>query len=178
MRRSELVRFLRSGNSTTEMAFITKKSQTTIRYWLNKYGLKSTCLPGRRTRDKNGRLTADRPKYLCRFCGETNKNKMIKKGDGRKHYTVCKKCHSDYTMERFRDNKRKAIEYKGGQCIRCGYNKCDAALDFHHRDSLQKDINFIMIKKRKFEDMIKELDKCDMLCSNCHREEHYRVKGL
>ena len=69
------------------------------------------------------------------------------------------------------------IEYKGGSCTRCGYNKYQGALDFHHLDPKEKDFNPGHLKKYKFDDKIKkELDKCILVCSNCHREIHYEIK--
>ena len=74
--------------------------------------------------------------------------------------------------------KEWAIKYKGGQCENCGYNKCYEALDFHHRDKTQKDF---CISDRNltlhWDEIKKELDKCSLLCANCHREEHSK-EGL
>ncbi|WP_010676639.1 hypothetical protein [Bacillus timonensis] len=64
-----------------------------------------------------------------------------------------------------------AIQYKGGKCLRCGYNRCIRALEFHHRDPSKKE--FSISNKgltRSWERIKKELDKCDLLCANCHRE--------
>ena len=56
----------------------------------------------------------------------------------------------------------------------CGYNSCIAALEFHHRDPTQKDFTISKIKNRSFDMKVKqELDKCDLLCSNCHKETHF-----
>lgn len=73
--------------------------------------------------------------------------------------------------------KLKAIKYLGGKCIKCGYNKCVDALDFHHRSPIDKDFS-ISGSVRKWEIIKAELDKCDLLCSNCHREEHSRLKNI
>lgn len=73
--------------------------------------------------------------------------------------------------------KNKAIEYKGGKCLVCGYNKCSGALDFHHVDPKEKD--FSISKVTKGWDKVKdELDKCVLLCSNCHREVHHGILDL
>lgn len=66
-----------------------------------------------------------------------------------------------------------AIDYKGGSCQICGYNRCGAALDFHHVDEKQKEFG-ISAKgyTRSWEKVKEELDKCVMLCANCHREVH------
>jgi hypothetical protein len=76
------------------------------------------------------------------------------------------------SVERKINQKMKAIEYKGGKCQICGYNKCHGALEFHHRDPSEKDFTIAKICARKWEFLKQELDKCDLLCSNCHREVH------
>ena len=76
------------------------------------------------------------------------------------------------------DKRRKklremAIQYKGGKCIFCGYDKCIDALEFHHLDPKKKDFG---ISKdgltRSWEKTKKEIDKCILICTNCHRELH------
>lgn len=82
------------------------------------------------------------------------------------------KCSSCSTKRR-RDKRRFAsIEYKGGKCCRCGYSRCLSALDFHHRDQSQKEFSMAGNYTRSWEAVKKELDKCDLICSNCHREIH------
>ncbi|MNT97520.1 hypothetical protein D3C72_2398630 [compost metagenome] len=46
------------------------------------------------------------------------------------------------------------------------------ALEFHHRDPAQKDFTFSQVKLKNFKHVKDELDKCDLLCANCHREAH------
>ncbi len=72
---------------------------------------------------------------------------------------------------RFHKIKQECLDYRGGICVVCGYNKCQAALHFHHRDPLMKKFELGSNKKplRKVKD---ELDKCDILCANCHLELH------
>lgn len=67
--------------------------------------------------------------------------------------------------------KKRMVEYKGGRCQICGYNKCIEALDFHHLDPKDKDFN-ISGGTRSFEKLKPEIDKCILVCSNCHREIH------
>jgi hypothetical protein len=69
-------------------------------------------------------------------------------------------------------NKKLAIEYKGGSCIICGYSKCMSSLDFHHLDPSKKNYSISKNKNSSFEKMKPELDKCVLLCSNCHGEVH------
>lgn len=68
--------------------------------------------------------------------------------------------------------KKKLIQYKGGKCQRCGYDKdCPPAYDFHHRDPKEKSFQ-ISGQSIGFERLKKEADKCDLLCRNCHAEVH------
>ena len=70
--------------------------------------------------------------------------------------------------------KQWAIDYKGNKCQCCGYDTCLEALEFHHLDKTQKDFN-ISDRNLKTSDwpLIKsELDKCILVCANCHREIH------
>lgn len=64
------------------------------------------------------------------------------------------------------------IEYKGGKCERCGYNKSMRALEFHHLDPSEKDFGISKQINRNINDLKKEVDKCILLCSNCHAEIH------
>lgn len=64
-----------------------------------------------------------------------------------------------------------AVEYKGGQCVACGYKRCVGALELHHINKSDK--TFGIGDKgytRSWEKVKSELDKCLLLCANCHRE--------
>jgi predicted HNH restriction endonuclease len=67
-----------------------------------------------------------------------------------------------------REVKAKLVEHFGGACTLCGYNKSVAAMDFHHVG--QKD--FEISRTGTFEKLLKEAQKCKLVCSNCHRELH------
>lgn len=80
-------------------------------------------------------------------------------------------------MDRFdaalrrRKIRETAIAYKGGKCEICGYDRCSAALDFHHPDPMVKDFS-ISSRLTSFRAIQAEVVKCILLCSNCHREVH------
>jgi hypothetical protein len=61
---------------------------------------------------------------------------------------------------------------KGGKCSICGYNKCMQALEFHHLDPNQKDIGVSTNLSTNFDKLKKEVEKCILVCANCHREIH------
>lgn len=65
----------------------------------------------------------------------------------------------------------------GGKCEHCGYSKCIAALEFHHTDPTKKDFSIAATgSTRAWKKIEIELKKCKLLCSNCHREQHYATK--
>ena len=76
-----------------------------------------------------------------------------------------------------RNKKLKLIEYKGGKCIMCGYDKCNRSLDFHHREPDKKDFDISSSKIMSWNLIKDELDKCDLLCRNCHGEVHEKIEN-
>ena len=71
--------------------------------------------------------------------------------------------------------KIELVKYKGGKCEKCGYDKCIDALCFHHKNPDEKDFT-IGGRSCSFDNLKKEVDKCDLLCSNCHIEIHTELK--
>ena len=67
--------------------------------------------------------------------------------------------------------KKWCVEYKGGKCQMCGYDNCLAALEFHHIGEKSFDISRAVSKEKEV--LEKELDKCILLCANCHRIIHH-----
>lgn len=70
--------------------------------------------------------------------------------------------------------KQMAVDYLGGKCIDCGYHQCIAALEFDHRNPKEKEGSVKGFLCGSWEKVKKELDKCDLRCSNCHRERHWK----
>ena len=77
-----------------------------------------------------------------------------------------------YWSKQYIIRKVRAIEYLGGKCKVCGYNKYYGALEFHHRDPETKDVSWTKLRKRSWKRIVDELNKCDLLCAICHREHH------
>lgn len=68
--------------------------------------------------------------------------------------------------------KKEAVAYLGGKCVKCAYNKCVGALHFHHKNPEQKEFGIGKWITFSWEKIQKELDKCEILCANCHAEHH------
>jgi hypothetical protein len=74
--------------------------------------------------------------------------------------------------------KNKAVKYLGGKCLKCGYKKSLSALTFHHRNPDEKEFDVcIKLNDMSWEEIKKELDKCDCLCFNCHMETEEEIRN-
>lgn len=99
---------------------------------------------------------------------------------------LCHNCHIEHHFGvdsndlRFKNNKKLFLEYKGiSSCQRCGYNKCNESLHFHHKIDKLFTLAKVSVNHRSLSDVgvdiISELDKCDVLCANCHYMSHIDV---
>ena len=113
---------------------------------------------------------------ICVICGKPFELKEY--GYTRKYCYECSDTNSvRERVNQYRHATKKAlVEYKGGKCIRCGYNKCLNALQFHHLNPKEKDFNLSKSTK-PFEELKKEVDKCILVCANCHAEIHAEEFG-
>lgn len=102
-----------------------------------------------------------------RECNHHGLTEYVQRKDGRWR---CKKCASEAVTKRRRKVKRLLIEAGGGCCQLCGYDKCDAALQFHHRDPAEKDFAISQKQFIALEKGLIEIQKCILLCANCHAE--------
>ena len=105
-------------------------------------------------------------KMICQDCGREYE---YSKAAGH----AIDRCNSCVVKRSRHRRKEKAVDYLGGKCVRCGYDACIAALQFHHKDCEEKDFNISHTIIKRWSDLKEELDKCELLCANCHAEEHY-----
>ena len=108
-------------------------------------------------------------KFVCKICGKEVERSKKTMNMG----SLCNSCRQRHRQLKM---KQKAIDYLGGKCSICGYDKCNDALDFHHRDSKTKEFNISTNFNLSWGVLKNELDKCELLCSNCHRELHCAEK--
>ena len=88
-------------------------------------------------------------------------------------------CNSCMVNNRRFALKVKIVDYLGGKCVDCGYSGCLAALHVHHIDSTGKDFNLSSAHARSWASIQAELQKCVLLCANCHAARHHdHVRGL
>lgn len=88
--------------------------------------------------------------------------------------------NKEYVKTKQREDKRqrkiKAIEYLGGVCNNCGLSWHPAVFEFHHKDPETKDRDPSKMLQLSWARVVAELDKCVLLCANCHRLEHNKEK--
>lgn len=79
-----------------------------------------------------------------------------------------------------RKTKDRMVAAMGGKCQICGYNRCNDSLEFHHIDPLEKTFTFAGIRAnpKKWEQICDELEKCILLCANCHREVEAKLVNI
>lgn len=114
-----------------------------------------------------------------KICSKCKKEKSLfdyhKNGFDRhgnqKYRGYCKDCANEIEKERYKKKKHFTDSLKTC-CIKCGETR-PYVLDFHHRDKDEKDFTIGKIKKGSLKILKNEIDKCVVLCSNCHREFHY-----
>jgi NAD-dependent dihydropyrimidine dehydrogenase PreA subunit len=95
-----------------------------------------------------------------------------------KHHEQIRITASTWQRKKGRQNKLKAIEYLGGHCADCKNEFPYYVYDFHHTDPTIKDFEISHIMGRKWENIVPELNKCVLLCANCHRIREYKADDL
>lgn len=106
----------------------------------------------------------------CHRCGGPGSLRSICDGCMRKN------CRN--TQGRRRLRKLQAIDYKGGHCEDCGHaNPIPDVFDFHHKDPSSKDLEPSRMFRLAWENVVGELDKCVLLCANCHRIRHFFMRA-
>ena len=99
----------------------------------------------------------------CSIC-----NKVI---GGKGAWGLCKKHYMESRTSIIKDT---IIEFFGNKCNSCNLSFPSCCYDFHHIDKTNKEFTISnMFTSNGIEEICKEISKCEMLCSNCHRLHHY-----
>lgn len=116
-----------------------------------------------------------------KYCSNKCKNKHYYRNNKEKwheKYQNNKEKRAEESRQRRKRKKRKAIVYKGGSCVVCGYSECDAALEFHHIDPEEKEFGICRGIDKSWSTLQEELNKCVLMCGNCHSEFHDEMIDL
>jgi 5-methylcytosine-specific restriction endonuclease McrA len=161
----------KEGKTYKEITKILGCAQSTVSYHcqLHKLG------------DNNQKVTEEEKENFQKLYDEIGSLKKVAKITGRSFETVKKYTKTKDRVKNFtrsesvvawrKRTKIKLIEYMGGKCCVCGYDKCVGALQFHHKNPNEKDFT-ISGKTLSFDRLKNEVDKCMLVCSNCHAEIH------
>ena len=116
---------------------------------------------------------------VCENCGTSILNNKKRKFCSdecssiyRKEYQKKRKYNYSLVKKWRQEIKIKSVEYKGGKCQICGYDRCLRSLDFHHINPSEKEFSISSMSRRSIVKIKNELDKCILVCSNCHGEIH------
>lgn len=84
----------------------------------------------------------------------------------------CKSCWNKRTYQSSLDKLAVLRTERGNCCEICGYDRCSAALQWHHLDPKQKEFSIGNRRGLSLEQLREETSKCQLLCANCHVEVH------
>ena len=116
---------------------------------------------------------------LCTTCNIeiTPENTYKRSGRPGKLMSRCKSCFNSYCVDRWRKRKIKAIENMGNKCHDCENTFPFVVYDFHHLDPNEKEFDWSKMRLVSEEKLQRELEKCILLCSNCHRIRHVALSN-
>ena len=117
---------------------------------------------------------------VCSKCNQLKELDLF--SDDRRHYdskqSWCRPCGYSAKKVKRLANKEKAVEYKGGCCNRCkAVFECLDVYDFHHLNPKYKENSLNILMNSTWDKIIIELDKCVLLCSNCHKITHWELRN-
>ena len=164
MDKNKLKEYLDNNYSTRKIASLENKSLGSIRYWMKKYNLCS----------KYYKQVPVGHSYCSKCdCTKPLGDFSLRKTRNNKPSAYCKSCDNKRKALKAREFKQECLNYLGTNCCsKCGYNNNIVALDFHHLDPTEKEAGLASMGRALNNKVKKELDKCIVLCANCHREEH------
>lgn len=171
--KEKILELLKQGVSHNNIAQQLGCAKSTISYHANKNGYGKPYTQVAKPKIKKCKicdtLVADNRTFCSHACRAKSARLHGKTRDSNGNVTKHRK---QRILEWQQKQTRLAKQYLLGKCSICGYDRCTAALEFHHVDPNEKQYS-IAHSKKAFESLKPELDKCILVCSNCHREIHH-----
>jgi transposase len=163
--RDRLAPLVAAGMTLEAIAEELQVGVNTVRYWIERHDLPRPIAVRREDLDRTLRSGH---RTVVRTCAKHGETSFTVETNGR---VRCRRCRMERVAEWRRRAKRRLVAEAGGRCQLCGYDRCMAALEFHHRDPKAKSFALSMRGvARAFEELRKEASKCALLCANCHAE--------
>lgn len=166
--RDELEPLVAEGLTIAEIAVRADRSKTTVRYWLQRHGLKTSSRRGRRRSPESLAASEAGVVVMRMTCASHGGTEYVRDGRG---YYRCRRCRAEAVSRRRRRMKEILVREAGGVCAICGYAGNMRALHFHHvrPDEKRIEINAKGVAL-SLATLRAEARKCVLLCSNCHAE--------
>ncbi len=112
----------------------------------------------------------------CLICCKTLSGKQTKYCSTKCKSQQTNHKHKNYVIQQKRGYERKVLllNLKGNCCEICGYNKNHSALCFHHKNPETKSFQLDLphCSNTSWDKLLLEVEKCQLLCLNCHAEFH------
>lgn len=167
--RARLEALVEQGMSIRQIAAEVDRSPASVRHWLRRFGLKTR--PAR-----YWRRDEPRPEGIVRHCPRHDWT-LFRTSGGAQYRCVL--CSREGVAERRRRIKQILVAEAGGRCAICGYDRCAAALHFHHIEPAAKAFTINgQGTTRALSRLRTEARKCTLLCANCHAEVEAGVTAL
>ena len=166
--REALEALVESGLSIAQIAAQVDRSKATVRHWVRQYDLKTYAQQRRFGEGSTRAAKAAGKATVMRTCRRHGVTAFWLEGRG--DYR-CKRCRMERVSQRRRKMKLLLVAEAGGRCALCGYDRCVGALHFHHVDPSSKRFHLSMQgATRSLAAARAEMEKCTLLCANCHAE--------
>lgn len=177
--KENILKLRKEGKSVNEIINDLGCARSTVSYHFNNAGIGSVKIDSKLIDKINEYyLTHTKKETAIKFnIGESTVTKYTKNKRVIDSDVVRKQKAVIAVVKRRQKIKEMSIEYKGGCCQKCGYNKCNAALEFHHLDPNEKDFGIGSYTVLSWDKIKEELDKCILVCANCHREIHEELNN-
>lgn len=164
MERDGLAELIAEGLTVRAIAERLGVTRATVRYWMEKHALVTP--RGQQWRASHS-VRDELATARVGVCPRHGEVRFVRRDVGFR----CERCRTEAVTERRRQVKRTLVAEAGGCCRACGYDRCIAALQFHHRDPATK--SFTVAGQgltRSLAASRAEAAKCVLLCANCHAE--------
>ena len=169
--RDRLEELIAADLSVRQIAAEVDRSPTTVRHWLERYGLRTS------EDARHRRIREPRSQDAGGVC-PTHGAALVRRSQQRDE-VICPRCRSEAVTAWRRRAKRTLVAEAGGRCALCGYDRSVAALHFHHRDPAEKAFTIGGRGLARALDVLRrEAAKCVLLCANCHAEVEAGVTDL
>jgi transposase len=165
--RERLAALIHEGHSLAEIGRRVGLSATTVRHWARKYELTTS----HSERVRRGRAARANGQAIVRMRCKTHGVTDFWL-EGRGAYR-CMRCRVEAVARRRKDVRDRLVAEAGGCCVICGYDRCIAALHFHHLDPATKRFSIRSGRTPSLDRLREEAEKCILLCSNCHAEVEF-----